>query len=267
MRKRTSAQFLQCKQTFQAARLLLVCRFIDAVFDPRRPRVQSTSNKQPRGRNAPQANDGVLKRPARALKRMGEHFEGEKQMIYAQGLSKLTRKQVFLCSAAALFAACVAAQSVPAGWKVVQARYTRGIPDIWEKAAKAAGTPGSCQISVPPDWKPEQQADGGMTANAPGSTFMHPFSAEVQAYVPGPTFAQQVEIIKKNDKDFHGSGQTVVDDSAKRYWTSQKPAAGTTEWHVNVPGRPNCEVIVQFPESAANEALAKKIAATLTPAK
>lgn len=169
--------------------------------------------------------------------------------------------------AAALFAACVAAQSVPAGWKAMQARYTNAIPDVWEKAAKAAGPPGSCQLSVPSNWKTMQLPDGGMSGSDPDSTFMHPFDAEVHADVPGPTFAQQVQVIKQNDKDFHVQGETVVEDSAAHYWTAQKPAAGITQWDVTVPGRPNCHATLHFPEKPADEALEKKIVATLKPAK
>lgn len=166
-----------------------------------------------------------------------------------------------------LSASLAAAQSVPQGWKTAEARYTNQIPAQWEKAAKAAGPAGSCQIAIPPDWKTSTLADGRISAEAASSTFMHPFSAELAAYVPGPTFAEQVQTIKKNDADLHLTGITVVEDSPERYWETQKPAPGTTEWDITVPGRPNCHVTIQFPETAANEATARKIAMSLSPAK
>lgn len=186
-------------------------------------------------------------------------------MRFAEDILRRAWKQARLALAAALFATCMGAQSVPPEWKIVQARYTNQIPDIWEKAAKAAGPPGSCQIAVPPDWKASPLASGGMAASSPHSSYLHPFEAEVKADVPGPTFAQQVQVIKKNEKSFSVAGKTVVEDSANRYWTAQKPASGTTEWEVTVPGHPNCEVDVRFPE--ANNATAKNIVTSLKPAK
>lgn len=182
-----------------------------------------------------------------------------------EGRSGPVRKQFRPWLAAALFAACAGAQSIPVGWKVVKARYTNQIPDEWEKAAKAAGPPGSCQIAVPDDWKASPFVIGEV--EAPSSSYLHPFDVRVQADVPGPTFAQQVQVIKGNDKSFHVTGQAVIEDSASRYWTTQNPAAGTTEWDVTVPGRPNCQATLHFPESAASQATAKKIMATLSPAK
>lgn len=175
--------------------------------------------------------------------------------------------QVCLCLAASFFATCAGAQSVPPGWKTLQVRYTNQIPDAWEKAAKAAGPPGSCEIAVPPDWKSSPLANGGVAATVPSSSFSHPFEAEVQADVPGPTFPQQVQIIKNNDKSLHIAGKTVLEDSPKRYWTAQNPVSGSTEWDVTVPGHPNCEVIVRFPKAGSNEATARSIVMSLRPVK
>jgi hypothetical protein len=153
-----------------------------------------------------------------------------------------------------LFAACLWAQSIPPGWKIAKGGFT---PFPGQDVAAA---PDSCQIAVPPDWRPSKLVAGEM--EAPGSQHLY---AIVSANIPGKSFAELVTTAKDVDQSMHIQGKTVVEDSAKRYWTASKDG-DSTRWIVIVPGSPVCHAEIEF-RNAASEAAARKIALSLGAAK
>jgi hypothetical protein len=160
----------------------------------------------------------------------------------------------FLSSAAVLVvASCVWAQTVPSGWKVVKGGFT---PFPGQNLSAA---PDACRIAVPADWTSFIMSNNVHEPHSMG------FTATVTASKPGISFAEQVRSAKSLQKMSPVKGKTVVEDSAKRFWTETK-SGSATEWNVTAPGNPNCDLDLSFSD-AADEATAKKIVMSLGPTK
>lgn len=153
----------------------------------------------------------------------------------------------------AVVAACASAQTVPPGWKVVKGGFTAS------PGENVPAAPDVCRIAVPADWTSFVMSNNVHEPHSMG------FTATVTASKPGVSFAQQVRSAKALQKMSPVKGKTVVEDSAKRYWTEIK-SGSSTEWNVIAPGNPNCNLDLSFSD-AADAAAAKKIVMSLGPTK
>jgi hypothetical protein len=136
-------------------------------------------------------------------------------------------------------AALAAAQSVPAGWKIATDRRKL------------------CQIAVPADWVADKIMPSQLTSpDKKAKVLVHGIPA------PG-TFASTVETAKK----MFAPTKVFEESATKAWWASEpsnhKPGAS---WYVATGGASVCDAQVEF-EGAAFDEVAKKIVASLGPAK
>jgi len=141
---------------------------------------------------------------------------------------------------ALLLAVGLQAQEMPSGWKVVK--------DLQ----------GKCQLAVPPDWVPDSLVKSFVnSADGKSNAVAHPSR-------PGQSFSEVTALAKQVMPPTKS-----LEDSAQRVWyayTTNNSAQGATNWYIAVPGTPICTAQVTF-KVAADEAIAKKIALSLTQAK
>ena len=81
--------------------------------------------------------------------------------------------------------ACVGAQSVPSGWKIVQVRYTNQIPVPGKRPPKRQGHEEAVRSPVLPDWKASPLASGAVAAGSPDGLYLHPFETECCPFING----------------------------------------------------------------------------------
>lgn len=133
-----------------------------------------------------------------------------------------------------------AAQSVPAGWKIVKDRKQH------------------CQIAVPADWTTDKILTSQATAPDKSA------SALVHGIPPGAaTYADTVKAAKGLYKPIK-----TFEESGSRTWYSTAPDPGQTgtSWYVATGGAQVCDAQILF-KTPASEATAKQIVMSLTPVK
>lgn len=147
----------------------------------------------------------------------------------------------FLTGALTL-AATASAASVPAGWTPVK--------DVQ----------GACQVAVPRDFKANYPTLPSLVKSADGKIDVQVVNQPGKTVTPLDSAAQKVLGVDK-----------VFDNTPQRVFYSNKPAnfAGTevTSWHVRVPGSNSVCFATITMRAGASEDTAKKIAATIGPAK
>ncbi len=139
-----------------------------------------------------------------------------------------------LCAGGCL---CVA-QTIPPHWRVIESP---------EKA---------CQVAAPPDWK----QDGVVTNRAVSPDRRS--HVVVHQSTPGQTLAKIGAAAKQVMAPVH-----IFENTDKRLWYETDDKKNDTRWYVAVPGDGKiCDAQIQY-NGPRQEAIAKKIAASLGPAK
>lgn len=130
----------------------------------------------------------------------------------------------------------VHAQSTPKGWQTL------------------TSVSGKCQIAIPPDWTAQMGGPGGGVKSGTS------YSVRLKLTAPRATFAELRDITRRTWTI--RPAFTVVSESATRAIYRYMPA-NWYEWTVIVAGTPACAATLTSP--AANDSLALRIAATLSP--
>ena len=148
------------------------------------------------------------------------------------------------------------AAQVPAGWKVVKSpqRLTR------TTSPTDRGGGGGCQVAVPGDWVIDADADRTVGQTGHMKSPSGKVSVSIQEHPPGETLARAKDIALQFNKR-----AKVLEESSSRVWLTSPYVLGTT-WEVLVAGNPICDGHFII-EDKSMEDLAKKIAATVAPAK
>ena len=142
------------------------------------------------------------------------------------------------------------------GWKVVKSpkRLTR------TASPNDRGGGGSCQLAVPGDWVVDTEADKTVGQTGHMKSPNGKASVSIQEHPPGQPLSSAKNVALQFDKR-----AKVMEESPSRVWLTSPYVLGTT-WTVLVAGNPVCEGHFII-EEASMEAVAKRIAATIAPAK